>query len=161
MAEGFDGANSAVKDKLADKIEQIGDTIDERISVLEQQGGAAGKAAPIVQKASSAADATAEYLRNNDLDQIRADLVDQIRERPLLSMGIAFAAGAVVGKMFGSSDDDDEDRPRKRRSSNRSSFLKSQLSGPVGTALMTALTGIVAAQVRDRIAGTSGKTGDQ
>jgi hypothetical protein len=64
---------------------------------------------------------------------MRDDLVAQIRERPMLSVGIAFGTGVVLGQIFDGRDDEDEDedrRPRRRRGSKHS-LVKAQLSGPI------------------------------
>lgn len=43
--------------------------------------------------------AASEYVRNNDLGAMRADLESQVRAHPIATIAIGVAAGFVLGKL--------------------------------------------------------------
>lgn len=74
---------------------------------------------------------------------------EQARTRPLIVLGVAFAAGLLIGRLGGGSEDyDDDDLPpaRRRRSGSFARDVRNQLVG--------ALLAAVAEGVTHRIAGT-------
>src|SRR5438067_1937566 len=139
MAENFESAQSTVKEKVEDVKNKAADVAS----------GAKDRVANEIGHLGDQLDA-----RVNSLEE---DVINQIRARPLLSLGIAFGAGVVLGQMFGgnSADDDRSSRHRKRR---EPSFLQQQLTGTVGKALVGSISGVIANEVKQRIAGAGVRT---
>ena len=57
-------------------------------------------AAPVVARARSTLDTSAEYLRGHDIDEMRNDLEREIRSHPIKSIAIALGAGYLLGRIF-------------------------------------------------------------
>jgi ElaB/YqjD/DUF883 family membrane-anchored ribosome-binding protein len=93
-------AAPGARDRLAESVTRVSDTLHRRALELELEGGLKAKAAPAVRRASLAADASAEYVRANDLNAMRHDLEDGIREHPLRSMAIAVGCGYLLAKLL-------------------------------------------------------------
>lgn len=83
---------------------------------------------------------SAEYLRSSDLEVIRDDLVDVIRQRPLLSAGIALGAGYLIGKATNL-------LPKRGKSA-----IRKQLSRQLRRAVVSSLAAAVATRMRDTLA---------
>src|SRR5688500_15175227 len=88
------------KNRLADQMARVGDRIEERARNLEQSGGVQGKAGHVALRASETLDRGADYIRNHEVDEMRDDLENAIRLRPLLSIGIAAGAGFLLARLF-------------------------------------------------------------
>jgi ElaB/YqjD/DUF883 family membrane-anchored ribosome-binding protein len=88
------------KNRLADQMARVGDRIEERARNLEQSGGVQGKAGHVALRASETLDRGADYIRNHEVDEMRDDLENAIRQRPLLSIGIAAGAGFLLARLF-------------------------------------------------------------
>jgi ElaB/YqjD/DUF883 family membrane-anchored ribosome-binding protein len=67
---------------------------------MEQAGGVQQRAGHVAVRAGEALDSGAEYLRSHDPDEMRDDLERSIRERPLLSVGIAVGAGFLLARLL-------------------------------------------------------------
>lgn len=88
------------RDRLAEHVTRVSDTLHRRALELELEGGLKSKAAPAVRRAGVAADASAEYVRTNDVHAMRRDLEEGIREHPLKSIAIALGCGYVLAKIL-------------------------------------------------------------
>ena len=51
-------------------------------------------------RAKDAVASSADYLREQDFDEIRSEIEGRVRERPLASLLIAAAAGFIIARMF-------------------------------------------------------------
>jgi membrane protein len=88
------------RSRLAGKLEEYGDRLEERGRESEGRGGIQERAGRAAVRAGHALDDSAEYLRSHDVDEMRDDLERQIRERPLISVGIALGAGFLLARML-------------------------------------------------------------
>jgi hypothetical protein len=88
------------RDRVADRVDRVGDALERRALELELQGGIKAKAAPAVRRVSRAADVSAAYVRENDIEDMRADLETSIREHPLRSMVLALGAGYLLARIL-------------------------------------------------------------
>lgn len=52
------------------------------------------------ERARDVIDSGAEYLREHDVEEIRAELEGRVRERPLISLAVAAAAGFLIARMM-------------------------------------------------------------
>lgn len=66
----------------------------------EDDGGVRGMAGRAAHRASHAAEDAADYLEQTQLDELRHRLEDQVRRKPLQTLGLAVAAGWLVGKIL-------------------------------------------------------------
>jgi hypothetical protein len=84
----------------------------------------------------------ADYLRNQDVEVIASDLVEQIRKRPLLSAGIALGAGYLVGKAtnIGGSKN-----PGKK-------LVRKQITKQIRRAIVSSIAAAVASRMQESIA---------
>ena len=92
--------NRSARERVAKRVDRVGDTLERRALELELKGGIKAKAAPVVRRAGRAADASAAYVRENDVEAMRNDLEDSIREHPLRSMAIAVGAGYLLARLL-------------------------------------------------------------
>jgi ElaB/YqjD/DUF883 family membrane-anchored ribosome-binding protein len=92
------GAVDAGKNRVAGQIERISDLVEERARSMEEAGGVQRRASQAALRATEALDTSAEYIRSRNPDEMRDDLERQIRARPLLSIGIAAAAGFLLAR---------------------------------------------------------------
>jgi ElaB/YqjD/DUF883 family membrane-anchored ribosome-binding protein len=155
------------KARLADGISRIGERLDEQATRLEERGGLGSRAGRYVQHASDAAEDSAEYLRNHDLDVIRDDFADQVRAHPLLSCGIALGAGFMLGSAGSSSsssrdsgrnrssrfrddhDYDDDHRSYRNDRDDEESGVRAQL----GRAVVAGITTLLTREIQSRVSG--------
>lgn len=93
-------ATPGARDQLAERVTRVSDALHRRALELELEGGLKSKAAPAIRRASLAADASAEYVRANDLNAMRRDLEEGIREHPLKSMAIAVGCGYLLARLL-------------------------------------------------------------
>lgn len=88
------------RNRVASQLESIGDRIEERARDMEQAGGVQRRAGQAALRASEAIDESAEYIRSHDMTEMRDDLERAIRDRPLVSVGIAIGAGFLIGRLL-------------------------------------------------------------
>ena len=88
------------RERVAERVDRVGDALERRALELELQGGIKAKAAPAVRRVSRAADVSAAYVRENDIEDMRDDLENSIREHPLRSMVLALGAGYLLAKIL-------------------------------------------------------------
>jgi hypothetical protein len=84
---------------------------------------------------------SADYLRNSDVEVIRDDLIDHIRQRPLLSAGIALGAGYMVGKVTNIGG-----------SSKAKRLVRKQITGKIRRAILSSLAAAVTARLQESLA---------
>ncbi len=84
---------------FADRLDEVAERID-RLAT-DRLGGTGGR-----ERAADAAHSTAgwlaglsDYMRETDLDNLRLDIEDQVRQNPLRSVLIAVGAGWLIGKI--------------------------------------------------------------
>jgi len=102
---------STAKDKLADALESGAERLRER----GQTGGATlagatadgstsiqtdGRIAQVSDKLAGGMDATAEWLRDADLDGLKLGLERQVKEHPGRTLLIAAGLGYLIGRAF-------------------------------------------------------------
>jgi hypothetical protein len=90
----------AGRTRLADQIQRVSDRLHERARHMEQTGGVQGRASHLALRASETIDRGADYLRSHEVEDMRDDLEDAIRHRPLLSIGIAAGAGFLLARLL-------------------------------------------------------------
>jgi ElaB/YqjD/DUF883 family membrane-anchored ribosome-binding protein len=88
------------RSRVAGKLEEFGDRLEERGREAQYRGGLQGRAGQAALRASGALDDSAEYLRSHDVDDMRDDLERQIRHRPLMSVGVALGAGFLLARIL-------------------------------------------------------------
>ncbi|HEX6135293.1 MAG TPA: hypothetical protein VFZ24_15090 [Longimicrobiales bacterium] len=101
--EGAGKSRSAAesgRNRLAGQLERLGDRLEERGRGMEQSGGVQRRASQVAVRASEALDSGAEYLRSHDPNEMRDDLEQSIRQRPLLSVGLAIGAGFLLARLL-------------------------------------------------------------
>ena len=87
--------------ELADQIELAAERLEELAGDrLGDASGPLARAGEIAQGVVGRMDTAADYLRTNDVDDVRRGLERRVRERPLQSILIAVAAGWVAGKIL-------------------------------------------------------------
>jgi ElaB/YqjD/DUF883 family membrane-anchored ribosome-binding protein len=161
-----DAAESG-KSGVAGGIHSLGDRIEDMARPLEESGGVRGRVGGAIHRAGDTLEEGAEYLRTHELGVIRDDVTDQIRSHPFLSVGIALGTGMLLGAALGGSDSDrdddrsddrDDDRHERhdRHDQESASGLTGFLGSAVGRAITAGVTTLVASQVRNMVAGTSG-----
>ncbi|MEX1184271.1 MAG: hypothetical protein WEF86_13645 [Gemmatimonadota bacterium] len=99
-ASGRTGALDAGRNRIADRLEQIGDRLDSRAQAMDQAGGVQRRAGQVAQRTSAILDSGADYIRAREPAEMRDDLEEAIRARPLLSVGMALGAGFLLAKLF-------------------------------------------------------------
>ena len=103
LDEGTERIGEAVhtgKSRLADQIQRVGDRLHERARHMEESGGVQGRASHLARRASETIDRSADYLRSHEVEDMRDDLENVIRHRPLLSIGIAAGAGFLLARLL-------------------------------------------------------------
>jgi len=103
LEEGRERAHQAAdagRSRVAGKLEEFGDRLEERGREAQGQGGMKGRAGQAAVRASGALDDSAEYIRSHDMEEMRDDLERQIRGRPLMSVGVALGAGFLLGRIL-------------------------------------------------------------
>lgn len=103
LREGRERAGEAAdagRDRIAGKLEELGGRLEERGREAQQRGGVQGRAGQAAVRAGGALDSSAEYLRSHDVDDMRDDLERQIRDRPLVSVGVALGAGFLLARIL-------------------------------------------------------------
>jgi ElaB/YqjD/DUF883 family membrane-anchored ribosome-binding protein len=88
------------KNRVAGQLESVGDRLEERGHQMEQRGGVQARAGQAALRASDALDSSADYLRTHDPAEMRDDLEHAIRERPLLSVGLAAGVGFLLARII-------------------------------------------------------------
>ncbi len=97
------------KDSLADALESGADKLRQRVGGGQMAGATAtggsvgvndGRVAQISDRVASGMDATAEWLREADLDSIKVAVERQVREHPGRTLLIAAGLGYLIGKAF-------------------------------------------------------------
>jgi ElaB/YqjD/DUF883 family membrane-anchored ribosome-binding protein len=88
------------KNRVAGQLEQFGDRLEERARDMEDAGGVQRRAGRVARRASEALDSSADYLRTHDPADMRDDVERAIRERPLLSVGMAVGAGFLLARLL-------------------------------------------------------------
>jgi ElaB/YqjD/DUF883 family membrane-anchored ribosome-binding protein len=103
LREGRERAGEAAdagRTRLAGKLEEFGGRLAERGREAREHGGVQARAGDAAIRASGALDSSAEYLRSHDMEDMRDDIERQIRERPLMSVGVALGAGFLLARML-------------------------------------------------------------
>jgi ElaB/YqjD/DUF883 family membrane-anchored ribosome-binding protein len=88
------------KARLADQLQRVGERLHERARTMEGTGGVQGRAGHVALRASETIDRGADYLRNHEVDEMRNDIENAIRQRPLISIGIAAGAGFLLARLL-------------------------------------------------------------
>lgn len=164
VKEKASSALESGKEKLASGVDRLGARLEERARPMEDEGGLKGKIGGAVHGVGGAMESGAEYLRTHEIGTIRDDIATQIREHPFVSVGIAMGAGFVLGRVFGGGgeeEEDDQERERlealsmrmRGREERRGNGFFGQMRGPLGRAVVSGATALLARQVRNRIAG--------
>lgn len=133
--EGKERAHDAAEHgraRFAGSIDRMSDRLEAKARSLEEQGGVSARAGEVVHRASDALESGAEYLRSHDLPMIRDDVIEQIRERPLVAVGVALGAGFLIGSIGGSADEDRDRHYRDREESRRSERFAARMQRRAG-----------------------------
>ena len=84
-------ATQAVKENLADKMYSAADKVRNRSTLPD---------AEVIDKVASRIEASGDYVREHDLTEMRDDLRYQVREAPLLAIGLALLVGFLAGAIL-------------------------------------------------------------
>ncbi|MGQ0560617.1 MAG: hypothetical protein ACT443_01935 [Gemmatimonadota bacterium] len=146
LAESVDFTTDPQLDEKLD-----GPTSNEALHGLKQRGremlgGVAERGrARLVEAAEQGRDRVAErlshgveYLRSNDIEVIRDDLVSEIRRRPVRSLVVAVGTGYVLGRVLSTP------IPRLRR-------RKPSLGEQISRAVISGAAAVIAAKVQARL----------
>lgn len=99
----------SAKDSLADALESGADKLRQRMGGGQMAGATAtggsvsvndGRVAQISDKVAGGMDATADWLREVDLDSMKVAVERQVREHPGRTLLIAAGLGYLIGKAF-------------------------------------------------------------
>lgn len=88
------------KNRVADQMERLSDRLEERARGMEEAGGMQRRASQAALRATGALDSGANYIRSHEPNEMRDDLETAIRERPLLSVGVAVGAGFLLARLL-------------------------------------------------------------
>lgn len=155
----------AGKERVAGRLDDLGERMEERGRSMEEEGGLKGKVGKAVHRAGDALERGAESVRTSDWQKFRHGLEDRIENHPLLSVGVALGTGFALGRMFkGEKDHEEEesferfDRGRRMERGYRGERqngmnLMSQVRGPIGRAVVAGVTALAARRIRERISG--------
>lgn len=100
---------AGAKDSLADMLESGADRLRQRMGTGQMAGatadgsvsiGSDNRVSQISGKLASGMDATADWLRDADLDNMRSAVERQVREHPGRTLLIAAGLGYLIGKAF-------------------------------------------------------------
>lgn len=100
---------AGAKDSLADLLESGADRLRQRMGSGQMAGatgagsvsiGSDNRMSQISGKVASGMDATADWLRDADLDNMRSAVERQVREHPGRTLLIAAGLGYLIGKAF-------------------------------------------------------------
>lgn len=161
------------KSRVADRLHGLGDRIEHTGRDLEGGNFMVRPLGRVLDSTGNALESGANYLRTTDVDDIGADIVDGIRDRPLLSAGIAVGLGMMLGRMFGGHAEEQEVRThpeqlrtrrgRVRRGRERPElevyeprqhrYLARAVAAKARGVVAVGVASMAARQVRDRIAG--------
>ena len=84
-------------DQLQMAAERLDELADER---LADAPGPLARAGEVARGVADRMDSVAEYLRNNEVEDVRRGLERRVREKPFQSILVAVAAGWLVGKVL-------------------------------------------------------------
>src|SRR5690606_20149599 len=98
--ERLGGAVDSSRNRVADQLGSLGHRLEERGRGMEDSGGVQRRAGQYAVRAGEALDNSAQYLREHDVTEMRDDLERSIRDRPLLSVGIAAGAGFLLARLL-------------------------------------------------------------
>jgi hypothetical protein len=99
---------SGAKDKLADALSSGADKLRQRggnVAGATAGGGAValeadGRSTQVTERVATGMQATADWLRDADLDNLRSGLERQVKEHPGRTLLLAVGLGYLVGKAF-------------------------------------------------------------
>ena len=105
VADKSQDALNAVKEKASDLPVMLADRLDAGADAIqpERQAGATGVATDdrmtqVTDKLATGMHASADWLRDADMNKLKGAIEQQVRERPGRSLLIALGVGYVVGK---------------------------------------------------------------
>lgn len=86
--------------RAADGLSAAAERLDRMAAEQDMEPGAKGRAAEAAHRVAGGMDATANFLRSPDTDQLRSDFEEAVREKPMQAVLITLAAGFVVGRLL-------------------------------------------------------------
>jgi hypothetical protein len=116
-------------ESASDRLESVAAAFRQTASTLDHPDEAV--IARLIQRAAGGVEGAADYIRENDVGDMVEDAEDFVRRHPVLVLGGALLAGAVVGRLLRASN-----RPNVRRSERQdssSSAFRRRRSGNRGT----------------------------
>lgn len=84
-------------DSLETAAERLDRLADERIA---GESRARARAGDLAHSAADTMESVARYLRDNDAQELRSDLEQQVRDKPVQTLLVGVAAGWIVGKVL-------------------------------------------------------------
>jgi rubrerythrin len=97
VTDAASDAAAAARNRVADGLDAAADRLD---TVAEERTAPGNRAGQVGQRVASGMHSSASYLRQADLDRVRADLERSAQERPVRTLGILFATGFVIGRLL-------------------------------------------------------------
>jgi hypothetical protein len=98
----FEPLNNS-QSKVKDVRESVSDSLRTAAAVIQDKVEEAGDQNPLTQcgaQASRWLNASADYVRDVDLQKVKTDVQDQVRSNPGRSLLIAAFAGLIIGSLF-------------------------------------------------------------
>lgn len=153
------------KEKLASKLHGLGDRIEHTGLELESGGMLARPVGRVLDRTGNTIEGGGNYLRTHDIDVIGDDFVAGIRNRPLMSAGIAMGVGWLLGRMIGGSGSEDgrpaspgegdHEKEHVEEDVDRSAgpSVREKVKGRMTELVASGLAAVAARQIRHRIAG--------
>ncbi len=156
------------KAKLADRLHDLGDRIEHTGRNLESGNMFVRPVGRVLDSAGNSLEGGANYLRTHGFGVIGDDVVEGIRNHPLVSAGVAVGIGWMLGRMMGGSEEPeqrardispreehheerhDRDRGRDQRAD---STMIDRLKGRFTEVVASGIAAAAARRIRDRIAG--------
>lgn len=88
------------RERIADAFESMSDRIEYRGRRMRRRGGARAQAGRAAESAGRLLEHGADYLREHDVEEMRIELEERVRARPLASLAFAAAAGFFFARIL-------------------------------------------------------------
>ncbi len=160
---GSSGLINRGKARVADRLHDLGDRIEHTGRSLESGNVVARPVGRVLDSAGNSIEGGANYLRTHNIGVIGDDFVDNIRQHPLVSAGVAIGVGWMLGQMFGGGEEEEprrtarqEERAEEEHEEERhdqGNSLLDRMKGRVAELVAGGVASFAARKIRDRIAG--------
>ncbi len=161
---GSTGLIDRGKAGVADRLGKLGDRIEHTGRSLESGNMMVRPVGRVLDRAGNSLEGGANYLRTHSIGVIGDDLVDSIRQHPLVSAGVAIGVGGMLGQMLGGGEEEKsrqvparqeahEEEHHEERQDHGNGSLLDHMKGGVTEMVASGVATYAARKIRDRIAG--------